>query len=105
MVANASLKKLALLVTSDRYLDTVKGVFAQTGKENIELACFLTGGGVRALRDPDLLAMVRRGVACVGVCELSWEREHMGERLEDIAYGSQYQNSQFVAWADKVLVL
>lgn len=105
MATHVPLKKLALLVTSDRHLATVKGVFAQTRKEDVELACFLTGAGVRALRDPDFLEMVRGGAARVSVCELSWEREHMGEPLEDIAYGSQYQNSQFIAWADKVLVM
>lgn len=105
MAAQMPLKRLTVIVTSDRYLDAVKGVFGQTRKQGIELACFLTGGGVRALRDPDFLATVRSGAARVGVCELSWEREQMGAPLEDVAYGSQYQNSEFTAWADKVLVM
>lgn len=105
MAPHPPLEKLALLVTSDRYCEAVKGVLAQARKQGIELTCFLTGRGVRALRDPVLLETARSDSEHVCVCELSWEREQMGEHLEDVTYGSQFQNSQFIAWADKVLVM
>jgi len=97
--------RLALIVTSNRYVEVLKGLATQAKAKGIELACFLTGEVVRALSDAEILQEARSSSMRFGVCELSWEREHMGALLEGVNYGSQYQNSEFVLWADKVLVL
>ncbi|GBE11465.1 hypothetical protein BMS3Bbin12_00138 [bacterium BMS3Bbin12] len=97
--------RLALIVTSSRYVEVLKGLVAQARVKGIELACFLTGEGVRVLSDAEVLREARSSSMRFGVCELSWGREHMGALIEGVNYASQYQNSEFVLWADKVLVL
>ncbi len=98
-------RRLALIVTSSRYVEVLKGLVTQARAKGIELACFLTGEGVRVLSDTQIVQEARSSSMRFGVCELSWGREHMGALIEGVNYASQYQNSEFVLWADKVLVL
>lgn len=97
--------RLALMVTSTRYMGVLRGLLGGAKTKGVELACFITGDGVRVLSDPQTLESLRTGAARLGVCELSWEREEMGPHIDGINYGSQYQNSEFLLWADKVMVL
>jgi len=65
--------------------------------------CFVTGEGVRVLRDPEVVSMLRESRHAV-VCEYSWSRlyPHDAPPIEE---GSQTDHSAMIGKADQVVSL
>ena len=99
--------KLAILVTTDRFLSAIVGLTRAALKKGDEVTLFSMDDGSRLLSDPSYAGLSQEDGVKMAFCEHN--AKVMGLKIEglpgEIVSGSQYDNAAMSHEADKVLVL
>lgn len=94
---------LLIVISRSTSISALIGFCGACERRNQPYNCFVTGDGVRVLRNPEVSSMLRASKHAV-VCEYSWSRlfPHEAPPIEE---GSQTDHSAMIGEADKVLSL
>jgi hypothetical protein len=94
---------LLIVISNPASIQALMGFTGACQRRDQPYSCFVTGQGVRVLRDPDIASMLRASKHAV-VCEYSWSRlfPHEAPPIEE---GSQTDHSAMIGEADQVFSL
>jgi predicted peroxiredoxin len=99
--------KLGILVNTDRHAEDITGIASAVAGKGHEVIIFFMDEGVRLLHDPGVADLCRLEGVSMSFCDYTTERLGLSKEgiSEDIACGSQYNNSMMNHEADRVIVL
>lgn len=99
--------KLGIMVTTDRYLDQIRGITQAALRKGHSVAIFATDEGAKLLAERNFSALSALPGVTLVFCDHSAQR--YGGRPaglpEAVAQGSQFENALMNSEADKVIVL
>ncbi|GBD98344.1 DsrE/DsrF-like family protein [bacterium BMS3Abin07] len=99
--------KLGILVTTDKYLDEIRGITKAALSLGHEVSIFSMDEGTRLLENPAYTELCKLEGVTLGFCDHN--AEGLGINKEgidnDVLCGSQYDNAVMQHEADKVIVL
>ncbi len=101
------MKKLGILVNTDKNLKAVQGIAKAASAKGLEVEIFAMDIGTKLLEDPSFVALKDLENVTMSYCALSCE--NVGTKTEGlpegIARGDQYRNTLMHHSADKSIVL
>ncbi len=95
--------KLLIVISTPASIAALTGFTGACLRRGQPFSCFVTGEGVRVLRDPEIANILRESKRAV-VCEYSWSRLFPDE-APPIEEGSQTDHSAMIGEADQVFSL
>ncbi len=89
-------KVLALIITSDKYLNHIVGLIEAAAKKDCDIKIFITDKGVFLTENSEFIAAVKKNDVCASVCEYSCGVNGILSRKEEFNYASQFENSKML---------
>ena len=101
--------KLGIVVTDETRCQQALKLAERAVSRGWEIRCFLTDTGVKLLKDPQFLKLIKDD-HWMALCEMSLERcyhldcDQVKDIVPEIIIGGQYQDAELVKNSDRVLV-
>jgi len=95
---------LGIMVTKYENLEHIDGVAKAARAAGKTVTIFMTDEGVRFIRDPKFLELLKADGIELLCCEHSCELFGIHEKTEGISYGSQYNNAGMLHDSARVVV-
>ena len=95
---------LGIMITKHENAEHIIGVVKAARTAGHPVTIFMTDEGVKFTTDPAFIGQLKAEGAELSVCDHSREKLGIQEKIEDLSYGSQYNNAGMLHDSARVLV-
>jgi hypothetical protein len=95
---------LGIMVTKYENLEHIAGVVKAARSAGHPVTLFVTDEGVKFIRVPAFLELLKVGGVEISVCDHSCERLGIHDKIDGVLYGSQYNNAGMLHDSKRVLI-
>lgn len=96
--------KLGILLNTHKNLKHLLGICEAARKAGVEVAIFIMDDGCYLTKNPELLALGKKGVN-IALCDQSYREKGFTETLPGVKHGSQFDHALIAHECDRYIVL
>ncbi|MCL4428325.1 MAG: hypothetical protein M1276_04970 [Deltaproteobacteria bacterium] len=93
-------KKLAIIITTDKYMNHISGLIEAAAKKDCVVSVFIMDKGVFLTENKEFVLLIekyRSNIDKVSVCEHSCNVNEVISRIDEFNYASQFENAKMIS--------